>query len=604
MLLVNKNKSFLSFYSLGLFVLLVIVYGLIPGKNLWSLGTSYTMLANTQALVNQGLFDWSYLTNMGYPAGFPILSGLPFVYISSSLSILFHVDSYTANIFTGILFLLVSFISLALLLRSLETGWYISVTFSALFLVQHFVYGQAGYHYMLYGFILLPCYIFVDILFFKNMLNNSVSSSCLAWKSIFFWLFLLSIIKSFSLFMDGYSFVISSLYSFALAVVYFVRKRRFDDVVVSYLGVVITSCGVAVLLYKLYVTGGAGFHLMPPDFFRAQGIDVVSFFQPGKDLFFFNFAGIGRAWNGLSFYGDGCNVKYSYLGYGLLFLFFGALFKVKKSPVVIALIVSGFIALLLSLGPSLKLNNQKDVGTKTEFTFEDYLMPKSAATLNLNTDIIYQKVPGLNNMRVVSRWVLLFKLTLVVCSALFVAYLKKQGLGKMAIFLTVLAFCELFPNLGHRYALHSYFFNSLEKFDQSVVDPLGKYIGDNDKIAFLSSNNDFLANYISASHNAMSYNCGIDKNLEIAKQKWPDSIGKIISGNNLNVNLYDAMKKGIVGAFIIPYFNLRWHSYYWPPDEKQLEYLKVERISKIDLTDNKFKFQEEKWFMVVTLNDE
>jgi hypothetical protein len=129
------------------------------------------------------------------------------------------------------------------------------------------------------------------------------------------------------------------------------------------------------------------------------------------------------------------------------------------------------------------------------------------------------------------------------------------------------------------------------------------YINKGDKIFFLSGDrvNDFLSNYISAKLNAKSYNCGGDKNIKISMKSWPNIIEQMKACYEVNQNAYNAFQNKVLDKLIIPYFDLRWHSYYWPPSEADREKLKEERLSVFNVKDDRFRYKEEKWFGVVEL---
>lgn len=69
---------------------------------------------------------------------------------------------------------------------------------------------------------------------------------------------------------------------------------------------------------------------------------------------------------------------------------------------------------------------------------------------------------------------------------------------------------------------------------------------------------------------------------------------------NVNENAAMAIAKGDLDVLVIPFFNLRWDSYKWPPSENARIENKKLMLSKFDIFDQRFSYKEEKWFGIVT----
>lgn len=591
----RNNFLFLS-CGVGLFVAVLFCYGLIPGLYVSSLSSYYAMAANTDCILNQGILTLSYCGNYGLNLGFPFLAGLPFIYTSALIASLLNVTSYTANILTGSLFVLLSFLSMYYLLKKLDANRYIAIFAAFLFLSLSFNYGHASYSYLMYNFLLLPFYLLVDhlclpIFFSRTHKLRTTSGLCLAYAAT----------KTFALFMDGYGFMISSLVSVTYVVFLLLRHRKDKMSLLAGASCFGVSYAIAVILYKKYVPFGATYAVMPIDFFRAQGIDLISLFVPGHSLLFANVAKIAKTWNGFAYFGDSSNVKFNYLGYSLTSLFVLFLFFVRRKAFFAkVIIVAGVAALFLSLGPSLKINDHKVSLPASRVSFSDYLMPKAAATLDLHTDFIYQKIPGIKNMRAVYRWLLLFKFALVIGAALFLSFLLRRSSYLIAILLIIFTAMEMLPDfrvLQHDYRQR---YHEMVLFNSEVLPALAGYVQDSEKIYYLSHENDFLANYISAKLKVRSYNCGGDKNRVLSSRYQPESVLNMTKGHDVADNAFQALRSGAVDKIVIPYFNLRWNSYYWPPSDNDIA-SKKNSIDRLFDGDNRFKVRKSSLFEVLQL---
>ena len=540
-----RENIYLFIGTVGFFILLLFIYGLIPCLHIPFLPPFYAMAGATECLVNQGIFTENFCMNMGYPLGAPALQGLPQLYISALFAILFGLDSYTSVTVTSALFILCALISMIYLLKKLEVNKYIALFCSFLYLSSFIVYGQVSYGPLRYGFALLPFYILIDYLFFskvKELINESFRVNLLKGLPIFI---IASIVKIAALFMDGYSFMISSLASFCILFVFVVYDFKLRNVRTIFLGVGGFALYnlLAAILYKTYVPGSTTFVVMSIDYFRAMGVDLVTLIFP-INLLFVNFLGIEVNWNWFEFYADGSNVRFNYLGFFLFLAFISYIILSKRKNIYVkAIIISGLMAFILSLGPSLKINDRRMIEENTYTGFTDYLlpdkddiskmshssrkidylMPAEDATLNLHTNLIY-RIPGIKNMRAVQRWLVLFKFSLIVGTGMFLTFLINKKRNKWAYLLLLLIFIELFPNIGPLLSKYNIFYKERLVFDKEVILKLKKYVKPNEKVFFMSHENDYMVNYIAPKVNIYSYNIGGDKNIRMSFKSWPDEI--------------------------------------------------------------------------------
>lgn len=363
----------------------------------------------------------------------------------------------------------------------------------------------------------------------------------------------------------------------------------------------------AIILYKFYTGTTGGYSIMPLDFFRAQGVDLVTLFIPNSIYWWAGILKIGYNWGdnafAYSFWGDGGNLYFSYLGISLISVFVTFFFsKFKKSITTKSIILVGIIALIFSFGPSLKINDTRPAVDQSTIAFEDYLMPTDQATFNLPHQYLYLFTPGINNMRAIHRWLLLFKLTLLIVAAVFLSQLIKQKKYKnLAIILTALIFIESFPNINYLHQRHTNNLSQLNAFQSDIIDNLKNHLNEGEVIYFVSEENDFLANYIAAQLNVNTYNTGVDKNQKIAEQYWPEEIGLINSDDNFNQSTYQALSSGLVDKIIYPYFNLRWNAYAWPPSQSDVSEAKDNFDRLIDDPNGNLEIENYQYYSIITL---
>jgi hypothetical protein len=98
---------------------------------------------------------------------------------------------------------------------------------------------------------------------------------------------------------------------------------------------------------------------------------------------------------------------------------------------------------------------------------------------------------------------------------------------------------------------------------------MGRVLVPGSRVFFLSAENDYLANHLAPRLRLYAYNVGGDKNQILSEPLWPDSI-KALRAHATEIDglaplVVAALRSGDVDAVVVPYFNLRWDSYGWPP---------------------------------------
>jgi hypothetical protein len=586
---VNYRKFFLFCYATLLFFFILYYYGLIQSNYIYHLNVFIFTSSIVENISNHGGFFQYIINSIKNPVIGQIHHGVFFYFIMYFFYFVFK-NSYLSLVLTNTLFILISFYSTYYLLnRKFNIGNFISITFSFFFLLQPFIKA----HISSYGVIginlaLIPLYILIDIIIFEVVYNSK------KFILILFCFFAFFITKLFALFMNGYGFVISSISSGCFFLFFLIKnikeKKYYNSIFLGLLFFI--SYILTYFLYSSYI-GKSEYNVMDINFFRAMGVDLVTLFLPHKSLFLiFRNLNIGVLYNPLAFYSDGSSVYFNYIGYFILITsILSFLFFKKKREYFYVIMAASLISFVLSLGPSIKFNNQRNIENIEvigNITSEDYLMPKDKALFSLNMDFVFTKIPGIKNMRSIYRFLVLFKFFLLLSSAIFIDnLLRDKKFNKIGYFLLIMIFFEYFPNLPYYFDKYYQRYTFYKNIEKDLISELKKYLIKKEVIFFLSQENDFMADYISSRLDIETYNKGGDKRIELIYKYLPYTIKKLREYSNYKVeDIILFIKKGfdenLYDALIFPYFNMRWASYYWPPEKDYIdnEKIKFEPILK------------------------
>jgi hypothetical protein len=539
---------------------------------------------------------------------------VPYILLGKTIRKLSGVEPLTAKKLTDGAFVLLSFLSLLWLQRRLGVNRLIALITSLCYLCLPFAWGHSGLLPFYIGVLLMPVYLSVDFCVFPLLISGSARLQPVR-------LMVVAIayigVRVFSIFEDPYTAVMYVAVS-AVTVVWvswhLVSLRRFAPIARIAL-VWLLSVGAAVALYKSYVPGGGDYTVMPIDFFRAQGVDVASLFIPSHVLWWSTALNVGiPEWNAYAYYGDGKNVSFNYLGYVcLVTAFLYSLVKLWRRSgwtldfrkcFWLSLVTSGALCLAISLGPSLKINDARAPNSTKRFGFSDYLMPKESATWTPPTEKLFVALPGIKNMRAIYRWVVVPKLVVLMAFALVASrvYARSRVLG---VALALLALGEHLPNLPVVDSNTKHAYNAYRQFNEDVLEEMRLAIGTGQRVFFLSAENDVLANYLSPMLGIFTYNIGGDKSIEIISREWPSNIRRLReraeSLNGLEGPALASLVGHDVDAVVIPYFNLRWDSYDWPPERLEREERRNAVLDALGQARPPLRLVEADWFAVLEL---
>jgi hypothetical protein len=274
-------------------------------------------------------------------------------------------------------------------------------------------------------------------------------------------------------------------------------------------------------------------------------------------------------------WGNEVNNSWNYVGWVGAVLAFGFVVFCFRRPWVLPLALVGALGPLLSLGPSLKVNNQHEGERPNPITSEWYLMPEEDATVSLPTEWVFTNVPGVNLMRATHRWGAVTRMVVVVLSALaLTGFARRDGKWRpaMAFAIAVVAVIEILPDIPHTLETNRENEQARIAFAEEVVQEFDEMTESRETLLFLPFGNAYLANVLVPAGEVRSYSVGGDKNVELAVAVQPDAV--IALNRNRSV---EAMKRAFeettLDAIVLTRYRLRWDADTWPPEDGRRPYL-------------------------------
>ncbi|MGY0610883.1 hypothetical protein [Luteimonas sp. A501] len=554
-----------AFVAFAAILLLLAAYKLLPGQ----LPNAQSMIgdaAYATCLHDTRLAGGEGCLNFGYPHGSPKPFGLPVNLVADAV---FGGDGEidpgeVRSVYAG--FLVLAFVLAGILFRMTAGSWWLGLLGAMLYLLAPVVQQQSGYAALQLGLALIPGYLLLDVLLLAALRQRRHGLAALLLAGV-------AAVRVFALFLDGYSF----LFGCALSAVYFAvsamagRGERWQAVVALLIHVACTA--FAAWVYRQYMPSNA-LGVMPLDFFRGAGVDVLTMFVPLQWQGLYGLAGIGLDIQPEMSYGGRASLLGTFIGYSYLIavaiLAWGVV-KRRIAPGVLAgaVMLAGLVAVVVSLGPSLKFNDFRDSQTRgSALAFNAYLMPESAATMPLHTGWIYQNAPGISNARVLARWQVLARLALVVVMLLVLRELLRKGHRVPAVLLAVLAMLEVAPNpvlvaeesRGARARAELVYGDYAEEF--------AAHVKPGERVLLLqlhdgASSNEYAANTLCARARARCYNAGGDKASIVVEAAWPEEVRAVKQGKDAARNVVEAFRNDVVDIVVVPHFDLRHVVYPW-----------------------------------------
>jgi hypothetical protein len=530
----------------------------------------------------------------GEPLGYPLLTGGPLLVIGAVLMYLPGVESYGAYTLAASFFDALALAGGYLLLRRLDAPRWLALGAATAYLLAPTVIGMRSFGGTYFGFALLPAYAWVDLLVISAIGGVQRGRVLVAVFAGY------AALRGGALFMDGYSFVASALVGGFLWAEWLLRRGISGYRRVIGMAVALAANAVAVGIYLAYVPGD--YSDPPLEIFRAMGLDVITLVSPSEWVWAAAELGYGADHRGL--WGDGSNAAYNYAGVVVAALAGAYLLLRPRRREALALAAAGVVALVLSLGPSLKIDDARpDVASQPGYEY--YLMPADEATIDLPWASLFTALPGIDSMRATYRWYGATRMALIVLAALALAALAARG-GRyraLAIAIALVAIIEIAPNLASLKDLYARSHDDVAAVRADVEPSLREVTRPGERTFFASydgTHNDYMVNFLSAGAGLKAYNAGGDKNVTMAAAVWPDEI-KTLAVAPLDPDaVVVALESGRADVIVLPFFHARWSSYAWPPTEDVRADARA-AFAPV-LADPRLNVERERWLATVRLD--
>lgn len=585
--------------ALASLLLVLAAYKLLPGQ----LPNAQSMIgdaAYAQCLRDTRQAGGEGCLGFGYPRGSPKSFGLP---ASMAADLLFGWDgtvepAEVRTVYAG--FIAVAFALACLLFRRMAGSWWLGILGAVLYLLAPVVQQQSGYAALQLGLALIPGYLLFDVLMLEALRQGRFPRAAVLLAAV-------ALLRIFALFLDGYSFlfgcVLTAIY-FAVAAVATPGGRR---TAVIALVAHVACCGLAAWVYRQYMPATA-LAVMPTDFFRGAGVDLLTMLVPLQWQGLHGLAGMGLDIQPEMSYGGRASLLGVFAGYSYLLALLAIGWCVVKRRMVpgvlaTAVMLAGLAAAVLSLGPSLKFNDfRSDQDQRGALAFNAYLMPEEEATLPLHTAWVYQHVPGIRNARVLARWQVLTRLALVVAMLLALRMLLLKGHRASAALLALVALLEVAPNPlavageGTRARDRAQLIHDVYATEFATLVQPGQRV-------FLlqlhenASANQYAANTLCAVANARCYNTGGDKAMVVVEAEWPEELLALKRRKDVGRNLQAVFEQDIVDVVVVPHFDLR-HVVY-PRWQNTVEAAAVRDTLRREIAGTQLVVEDGKHFTVV-----
>ncbi|MGM9428186.1 hypothetical protein [Hydrogenophaga sp. MI9] len=529
------------------------VHGAIPG---WMLPVHLQMLWSggfAESLAHQGWLAL-YANDFGAPSPAPIAFGLSGVLPMAAL-IRLGLAMPDAYAMTVMLWLVVAFGGAASLAARLGTHRRTAILLATCWLTLPMVWGHAGYSMLALGIALLPTYSLMTLSLLQAHGSGRWAGAARA---------VLAMLVAFvAVFMDGYTFVmygVGSLCLIALSALPGSEQRQ--SAVWTALATQLVSLSVAYLAYKRYV-GGLPFDPGSLDTFRAFGLDLHYLVVPTQGLQpVFDFFGWSSARSQLDQFGD-TSVWTTTFALPLVVLAGVAwLDRGGNSRLVIAIGAIAVVSMYFSLGPSLKVLS---AGHFAPGHIASGHMPASAGWIETGNAWISRTLPGFSSMRAAYRWT---ALSLCCLWMLIAVWMGRRWSGRQTVPMLLLAtvIALQVPDLSVHWQTKRGLRAMFLTMDQAVAQDMGVLGLKDERTVLLPTGNDFLVNHIAARYRLKAYNIGGDKNLELARDRWPASIrrAQAHSGPGLALEVRNILLRGDADAVVLPHVGLIEAAFEWP----------------------------------------
>lgn len=601
----EKVRS-LVFYGLCVccYVLFALYFGIIPNYTFPSFNINLDFLGIIGAssiLVND---------NILYPYG-----GLRFEGFGISvIGKIFYVITNNTAVSLSCAYLLlftISFISLLYLCEMYSKNRVLTLFMVVIFYLDPFLRPYISIPVVGFGIMLVPFSLLLDVWTYK-LIN---SESGFRGKREILTLIVLTLGRLFITSIGWYTAVISAVIScFSLLVWGFIKvitKEKGKNLIGRYLLYSIVPWIIAMGIIKSITPSSASDFISPLEFFNGTSVDIVTLLLPNNSQLISDLLPSVQSLipEGGSLSGDGTQWN-NYIGYCLLIgVVIAIKSKTEKRHEKISIVLTGVLGLVLALGPGIKFLAVKF--NEAASGYNNYLLDFDQVIALPWKKIFY--IFPLSIMRAVSRWLIIFKAAAFILAFIGLNKLwnRKRIFKIVTVLLCVGAVLEYYPKGGMKNIISSVvdYKQKLEEYRQCVIDPMKKYIDDEDIVAICSygeGDNGYMIPYIMDELNAVSYAGAGDKSISAAAAYIPQDIQELQASNDAEQVaklIKEVKEKKLCDEIILPFFRVNRESYYWPWPQNIVNTYKLFAYDVQELLGDQFNVYFGDYFMIVKLDD-
>lgn len=548
----DRVRSWLGVLAAWLVVLAT--HGACPGLAMPTMGQALWLTGFGESMVRTGPLHL-YAHNFGLPLPAPIAFGLPGALPTGWLIAagLHPADAYALVLW---LWLALAFAGAVKLARLFGTPIVTSAWTAAVWLTLPLVWNHAHYSMLSMGFALLPAYVLPAWSLARTPqpdLRQRVGLSLLAVGT--------AVIAAF---MDGYTFVFSSLAALAVLGGHALADRRLLRFAVP---VQLASLGAAFFLYSRYV-GRTDFHPDPLDTFRGWGVDLRFLLLPTQGAHaLWDTLGLSEPRSTVEQFGDASVWQTTFVT-PLLLAGLWAAWRLRRAGRGLAVVLVAVAAFggYMALGPSLKFHHTRPVAMQGQ---REPSMPAELAGPSTGTARLSKNLPAFRNMRASYRWL---GLTALGMWLLLVLWLAQPDGRRRSWLLAVLLIAQA-PQLSDKWRAGIDYRTNIRALDDALLADLRADLNPQKPVVFLPYGNDFIINYLAARLDLHAYNVGGDKNLAMARAAWPTDL-QSAEMNRIDADfvprVHRLLESGVVHAIVLPHFDMLWAAHHWPCGEQGL----------------------------------
>lgn len=534
----NKNIQKQIFKLITIFcafTLILVVNGAIPFLTLPVFTQGFWATGFAESISHGNIFN-IFALDIGYPQPAAIAFGLSAV-LPMSWLIKFGIYGADAYSLIFAIWLSIAFYGCMALAKSYKIGFYCSVLLAVAWLTMPIVWVHASYSMLQLGIALLPFYFlnFLNFLNFKNFSSKNV--------------ILLLITPLIAIFMDGYTFIFYAFGSSFILLSYLLKNKNFNVFNLKLVFIYCSSLIIAYLAYKTFI-GKDGFGHGNLDFFRGWALDLRFMVQPTQGIHWLpDLLGVSQTRVNQSYFGDNSVWNTSFFLPILILGLIGLVINKNKTWLSYSVFVVFILSFYMALGPTLKINSVRENQTASS----SKLMTAEQGIISTGNAIFSQYTPGLKAMRASYRWsaLAIFALWLLI----LLSYKQSEKQDKWLSFGLILIILINLPHLTDHIKLGVNTRNSFIKTDTTLVAELKNVTNPGEITLLIPARNDFYINYLIPKANLKSFNIGGDKNLILAKKKWPAEVFAASRGLNSN-NITPQIKllaSGKADVLIVPF---------------------------------------------------